>query len=143
MTIKEKQDQLVNEYNKISDWEERYKKIISLGKSLPAIDVKYKTDENLVSGCQSRVWLHAWVENGLVYFMADSDATITKGLVGLLVTVYSGHSPTEILTTPPNFITELGLNTNLSQSRANGLASMMKQIKIYATAFLVKLQSNK
>ncbi len=114
---------------------QRYEHIIELGKDLPVIEDAFKTDDYLIKGCQSRVWLHAKLENGKVYFTADSDAIITKGIVALLVRVLSGHSPQEIIEAHLDFLEKIGLKEHLSQTRANGLVSMIKQMKIYAIAF--------
>lgn len=130
-----KAQEIVQEFNLLPDWESKYKRIIALGKALPMMDESKKTDENKVRGCQSQVWLNANFENGKVFFAADSDAMIVKGLAALLLHVYSGHTPQEIIAQSPDFIQQLGLNANLSQARANGLVSMIKQIKFYALAF--------
>ena len=118
-----------------SDWTEKYEYLIDLGKDLPLIDPAYKTPENLIKGCQSQVWLHAEIDNGLVVFTADSDAIITKGIVGLLVRVLSGQTPTSILQNPLGFVDQIGLKEHLSPTRSNGLVSMIKQMKMYALAF--------
>ncbi|MCB0394739.1 MAG: SufE family protein [Bdellovibrionales bacterium] len=129
------QNEIVNQFQSASDWESRYKMIIQIGRELPDLDESQRIDENLVKGCQSRVWMSARLEGDRVIFEADSDASIVKGLVALLLKTYSGHTPDEILNHPPHFIEKLGLNANLSQTRASGLASMVKQIKFYALAF--------
>ncbi len=133
-----KVQEIVAEFNALSDWESKYKRIIQIGKSLPDMPEELKTEDNKVRGCQSQVWVSAKLENGKIYFQADSDAAIVKGLIALLVSVYSELSPQEILAQSPDFIQELGLNANLSQARANGLVSMVKQIKLYALAFSVR-----
>lgn len=135
MSIEERQRAVVREFNGIFDWEDRYKKIIELGKALPALDESKKLEDYKVKGCQSQVWMHAQFENGKVIFEADSDALIVRGLVALLLRIYSGASPDEILVTPPAFIKDIGLESKLSPSRANGLFSMVKQMKFYAMAF--------
>lgn len=136
MNILEKQKKLIEEFNKCKDWEERYKKIIEMGKALPLIDEKFKTDDFKVKGCQSQVWLHAELNTEKqVILTADSDAVIVKGLVAVLLHVYSGSKPKEILEAPFDFLKDLGFEGNLSPSRANGLYSMLKQIRHYATAF--------
>ena len=117
------------------DWMERYEYMIELGKSLPLIDAKYKTDENIIKGCQSKVWLHSEFKNDKVIFSADSDAIITKGIVAILVRVFSNQSPQEILSANTDFIDAIGLKEHLSPTRANGLVSMIKQIKMYALAY--------
>ena len=138
MTINEKQDEIIEEFELFSDWMEKYEYIIQLGKSLPLIDEQYKTDENLIKGCQSRVWLHADYTDGKLFFTADSDALITKGLVSMVVQVLSGHTPKEIVDADIYFIDAIGLRSHLSPTRSNGLLSMLKQIKLYAVAYLSK-----
>ncbi len=134
--VKSRQADIVNRFSQYASWEDRYRVIIAMGKSLPPLDDKYKCDENKVQGCQSQVWIHAELnDQGQVIYMADSDALIVKGLVALLLEVYSEASPDDILTTPVEFIKELGLAGHLSPSRSNGLYSMLKQIIFYATAF--------
>lgn len=134
MTVLEKQNQIVNEFSKIESWEDRYKLLIKKGKALPELPSEIQTDKYKVKGCQSNVWMHARKENGKIVFVANSDASIVKGLIALLLDVYSGHTPEDVMTIPPKFIEELGINTHLSQARANGLAAMMKQMKLYAFA---------
>lgn len=132
----QRQQELVAVFSGMNDWEDRYKKIIAIGKELPAMDESMYDDKFLVKGCQSRVWLHANLSDaGTVVLQADSDAMIVKGLVSILLKVYSGVTPAEILATPPTFIEELGFQSYLSPSRANGFLSMVKQIMLYATAF--------
>ena len=132
MSILQQQARLVAEYQALATWEERYQKIIALGRSLPALPEDFRTDANKVRGCSSTVWLHATTAGGKVVFHADSDAAIPKGLAALLVQVYSGHTAAEIVAAPPEFIEELGLNQNLSPNRANGLTAMVKQLMAYA-----------
>ncbi|MFT5673425.1 MAG: cysteine desulfuration protein SufE [Polaribacter sp.] len=139
MTIKEIQEEIIDEFAMFDDWMERYEYIIDLGKSLPIIDVQYKLDENLINGCQSKVWLYSELENDTIKYTADSDAILTKGIVALLLRVYSGQKPTAILTAETGFIDEIGLKEHLSPTRANGLVSMVKQIKMYAIAQQTKL----
>ncbi len=135
-SIEETQQSIIDEFAGIGDWQDRYRKIIAMGKELPEIDEKYKLDENLIKGCQNRVWLHAELQDdGTVLYLADSEAMIVRGFVALLVRSYSGHTPDAILETSPRFIEELNLGENISLNRANGLASMVKQIKLYAMAF--------
>jgi cysteine desulfuration protein SufE len=134
MTILEKQSEIVKEFSKIEQWEDRYKLIIQMGKKLPEFPKEFQNEKFKVKGCQSTVYMHAKKEDNKIYFIADSDAAIVKGLIALLLQTYSGHSPEEIMQTPPKFLEELGLNTHLSQSRSNGLASMIKQMKLYAFA---------
>ncbi|QMU28016.1 SufE family protein [Adhaeribacter radiodurans] len=135
MTIEERQDQIIEDFELFDDWMDKYEYIIQLGKDLPLIDDKYKTDENLIKGCQSKVWLHADYENGKLVFSADSDAIITKGLVSMVVQVLSGHTPQEISEANMYFINKIGLQNHLSPTRSNGLLSMLKQIKLYALAY--------
>ena len=139
MTIEEKQDRIIGEFNALSDWQERYKHIIKTGQKLPSLAEEHKTEDNLVRGCQSQVWLVTDLEDDKVIFKADSDAAITKGLVALMVNFYSGETPDTILTTNPQFIKEIGMQEHLSPTRSNGLASMIKQMKIYALAYKSKL----
>ena len=139
MTIKEIQEEIIDEFNLFDDWMERYEYMIELGKSLPIIDSEFKTDDNIIKGCQSKVWLHADLENEKVVFSADSDAIITKGIVAILIRVFSNQSPEIILKTNTDFIDEIGLKEHLSPTRANGLVSMIKQIKLYAIAFQTQL----
>lgn len=144
MTIQEKQAQVIADFSAVTDWEGRYRKIIELGKSLPEMDASLKTEQNIVKGCQSQVWLHASLDNqGNMVLQGDSDALIVKGLVGLLLKIYSGSAPADVLMTPPEFLKALGFEGNLSPSRANGLHSMLKQIKLYAAAFDYLLKSKK
>lgn len=140
MTIQEKQERIIREFKALGDWPERYKYIIKLGQKLDSLDDKYKTDENLVRGCQSQVWLHTELEDDKVIFKADSDAAITKGLVALMVRFYSDETPDDILSYNPDFIKQIGMQEHLSPTRSNGLASMIKQMKIYAMAYKTKLQ---
>ena len=135
MTIKEIEREIVDEFAIFTDWMDKYEYIIELGKGVPAIEERDKTEENLIKGCQSRVWLSCRIEDGKLYFAADSYAIITKGIISLLIRVYNGQSPADILANEPEFIGEIGLQENLSPTRANGLVSMIKQIKIYAMAY--------
>ncbi|MGB1371056.1 MAG: SufE family protein [Flavobacteriaceae bacterium] len=135
MKIETIQNELIDEFSMFDDWMERYEYMIELGKSLPLIDTKYKTDENIIKGCQSKVWLHSEFKNDKVIFSADSDAIITKGIVAILVRVFSNQSPQEILSANTDFIDAIGLKEHLSPTRANGLVSMIKQIKMYALAY--------
>ncbi|MCL2290953.1 MAG: SufE family protein [Bacteroidetes bacterium] len=138
MTIQEAEQQLIEEFSYFSDWMDKYNYIIELGKELPLIDPQYKTPQYLISGCQSQVWLHADFKNGKVIFTADSDAIITKGIVNLLIKVLSNRTPQEILDAKLDFIDAIGLRAHLSPTRSNGLNSMLKQMKMYATAFQIK-----
>ncbi|MCF2875890.1 MULTISPECIES: SufE family protein [unclassified Tenacibaculum] len=139
MTIKEIQEEIIDEFSMFEDWMERYEYIIDLGKSLPLIDSAYKLDENLIKGCQSKVWLHSQLNNDIIEFTADSDAILTKGIVALLLRVFSNQTPQAILDANTDFIDEIGLKEHLSPTRANGLVSMVKQIKMYAIAQQSKL----
>lgn len=133
--IAQRQKDIVSEFAGLSDWEARYKKLIDIGKALPALPITKKLEDFKVKGCQSQVWIHASVADGRVIFEADSDALLVRGLVALLLRVYSDATPKEILETPPDFVKEIGLESKLSPSRANGLFSMIKQMKYYAMAF--------
>jgi cysteine desulfuration protein SufE len=136
MTLKERGDQLAGEFSKLTSWEDRYKKIIALGKAMPDLPEELRTEDAKVKGCQSQVWLHAKLNSrGEIEFQGDSDALLVKGLVALLMKIYSGSTPEEIMTTPPDFLKAIGFEGNLSPSRANGLFSMIKQIRYYATAY--------
>ena len=139
MKIIDIQNQIIEEFEVMDDWMEKYEYMISLGKSLPKMDNDFKNDSNLIKGCQSRVWLHAELKNENIFFHADSDAIITKGIISILIRIYSGQPPKEILDSNFDFINKIGLKEHLSQTRANGLLSMIKQIKMYALAFQTKL----
>jgi cysteine desulfuration protein SufE len=132
LTIQQTQERIVREFNLFQDWTDRYEHIINLGKKLPPMDEQHRAEVNKVHGCQSQVWLHADGDAGLVKFQADSDALIVKGLIALLLRVYNGRTPSEILLTEPTFITQIGLDRHLSPTRANGLGAMLKKIKLYA-----------
>jgi len=138
MDIKGIQEEIIDEFSMFDDWEERYQYVIDLGNSLPLIKEQYKTDENIIKGCQSKVWLHGEENNGKVVFTADSDAILTKGIIAILIRVFSNQSPAAILEADTAFIDEIGLKEHLSPTRANGLVSMIKQIKMYALAFQAK-----
>lgn len=143
-TISERQQQIITDFSALQTWEDRYKKIIELGKALPDMPESLKKEDNIVKGCQSQVWLVASLnQKGQVVLQGDSDALIVKGLVALLLRLYSEASPSDILSTPPDFLKALGFEGNLSPSRANGLHSMLKQIKLYATAFDYLLKTQK
>ncbi|QNF34461.1 SufE family protein [Adhaeribacter swui] len=135
MTIDERQDQIIDDFAIFDDWMDKYEYIIQLGKELPIIDEKYKTEENIIKGCQSKVWLHADYKDGKLYFTADSDAIITKGLVSMVVQVLSEQTPQDIANADIYFINEIGLQNHLSPTRSNGLLAMLKQIKLYALAY--------
>lgn len=138
MSINETQDEIIEEFSDLDDWMDRYGMIIELGNSLPEIAAEYKTPSHLIEGCQSRVWLNAEMRDGKVYFTADSDAIIVKGIIALLIKVLNGHTPDEILDSPLYFIDKIGLSENLSPTRSNGLLAMVKQMKMYALAFKAK-----
>lgn len=139
MTIKEIQDEIVDEFSMFDDWMQRYEYMIELGKSLPVIEDKYKTDDNIIKGCQSKVWVHAELNDNKLAFTADSDAIITKGIVAILIRAFSNHTPAEIIDADTEFIDEIGLKEHLSPTRANGLVSMIKQLKLYAIAYQTQL----
>ncbi len=138
-SIVNKSEELVDEFSFFEDWADKYAHIIDLGKNMPPLEDHWKTPEHLIKGCQSNVWLHAELKEGLVYYYADSDAIIVKGLIGLLVRIFSGQPPAEIVHADLSFMNQIGLQQHLSPTRSNGLASMVKQIKMYALAF----QANK
>jgi len=141
MIIKDIQEEIIEEFEMFEDWMERYEYLIELGKSLPLIDKEFKVDANLIKGCQSQVWLHAAFNKSKIIFSADSDAILTKGLIALLLRVFSNQTPQDILNADTNFIDKIGLKEHLSPTRANGLVSMVKQIKLYALAFRTKQTS--
>ena len=138
MTIQEIQNEIVNEFSMFDDWMQRYEYIIDLGKALPLIEEKYKTEENIIKGCQSKVWVHGEEENGKIVFTADSDAILTKGIIAILIRAFSNQKPEAILEAKTDFIDEIGLKEHLSPTRANGLVSMIKQLKMYALAYNAK-----
>lgn len=138
MTINEAQDEVIEEFSDFTDWMDKYQLLIDLGNEQKPLDDKYKTESNLIDGCQSRVWLQADYEDGKIYFTAESDALIVKGIIALLIRVLSGHTPQEILDTDLYFIDRIGLKDHLSHTRSNGLLAMVKQIRMYALAFKVK-----
>ena len=138
MTINEKQDEIIEEFSAFDDWMDKYALLIDLGNYLKPLEEKYKTPENLIEGCQSRVWLQADYENGKIVFKAESDAVIVKGIVSLLIRVLSNHTPDEILDANLYFIDKIGLKEHLSPTRSNGLVSMVKQMHLYALAFKMK-----
>lgn len=135
MTINEIQDEIIQEFADFDDWMDRYQLLIDLGSSQPKLDDRYKTEQNLIDGCQSRVWLQADMKDGLLHFQAESDALIVKGIVALLVRVLSDHTPQEILGADLYFIESIGLREHLSPTRSNGLLSMLRQMKLYALAY--------
>ncbi len=138
MTIKEIQDEIVDEFSMFEDWMQRYEYIIDLGKALPLIEEQYKTEENIIKGCQSKVWVHGELDNDKIVFTADSDAILTKGIIAILIRAFSNQKAGDILEANTDFIDEIGLKEHLSPTRANGLVSMIKQIKMYALAYNVK-----
>ncbi|UMY66275.1 MULTISPECIES: SufE family protein [unclassified Flavobacterium] len=138
MTVQDLQEEIREEFAMFDDWDERYQYIIDLGKSLPLIDPTYRTDDHIIKGCQSKVWLHAEAREGRVWFTADSDAIITKGIIAILIRVFSGQTPSDIVNADTAFIDDIGLKEHLSPTRANGLVSMVKQIKLYALAYETK-----
>ena len=138
MTIKDIQDEIVDEFSMFDDWMQRYEYIIELGKNLPLIKEEYKVDENLIKGCQSKVWLQGEKDNDKIVFTADSDAILTKGIIAILIRVFSNQTPKDIIDAEMDFIDEIGLKEHLSTTRANGLVSMIKNIKMYALAFDAK-----
>ena len=135
MTIKEIQDSIVEEFSMFDDWMDRYSMLIEMGKDCPIIDAQYRNDNYLINGCQSRVWLHAEMKDDKVYFSADSDAVITKGIINLLIKVLSGQTPKDIVEAGMSFLDEIGLKEHLSPTRSNGLLSMVKQMMLYAEVF--------
>ncbi|MFW5892395.1 MAG: SufE family protein [Bacteroidota bacterium] len=139
--IKEREEEIVSEFEMFDDWMDKYNYIIDVGKSVDKIDEKYKTKQYLISGCQSQVWVQAQYRDGKVYFKADSDALITKGIVGLLIRVLSGQPPEDIVDADLGFIDQIGLKEHLSQTRSNGLLNMIKQMKLYALAFKAQHQN--
>ena len=139
MTIQEIQNDIIDEFSMFDDWMQRYEYMIDLGKSLPLIDDQYKTENNVIKGCQSKVWVHAELKNDKVIFTADSDAIITKGIIAILIRAFSNQSPKDIIDADTNFIDDIGLKEHLSPTRANGLVSMIKQLKMYAIAYQTQL----
>jgi cysteine desulfuration protein SufE len=138
MTINEIQDQIIDEFAQFGDWMERYEYLIDLGRSLGPFDERHKTPEYLIEGCQSKVWLYPTFENGIITFTAESDALITRGIVALLIRVFSVRTPSEIVNANIYFIEKIGLRENLSPTRSNGLLAMMKQMRLYALAYKSK-----
>ena len=138
-SIKEKQDEIIEEFSSFDDWMDRYQLLIDMGSEHAPLEDEYKTESNLIEGCQSRVWLQADLVDGKVFYRAESDALIVKGIVSLLLRVYSGHTPQEILESEPYFVEAIGLREHLSPTRSNGLVAMIKQMKLYALAFKTKM----
>lgn len=141
MEIANVQKEIIEEFAGLGEWMERYNYLIDLGKSLPLIDQAYRNDEYLIRGCQSRVWLNADLRDGKIYYSADSDAIITKGIAALMIRVFTGHTPDEILNADLAFIDEIGLKEHLSPTRSNGLVSMINQMRYYAMAYKAKQQN--
>lgn len=141
MKIKQIQEDLVDEFAMFEDWMQRYEYMIDLGKSLPLIDSKYKTEDYLIKGCQSKVWVQAELIDNKIIFKADSDAIISKGIIAILIRVFSNQGPKEIIEANTGFIDEIGLKEHLSPNRANGLSSMIKQLKLYALAYQTKINN--
>tara|TARA_R110000772_G_scaffold75872_1_gene164321 strand:+ start:3379 stop:3804 length:426 start_codon:yes stop_codon:yes gene_type:complete len=141
MTIRAIQDELIDEFSMFEDWMQRYEYMIDLGKSLPIIEENLKSEDLLIKGCQSKVWLNATLENEKIIFTADSDAIITKGIIAILIRVFSNQKPEDILSANTDFIDEIGLKEHLSPTRANGLVSMIKQLKLYAVAYQTQLKN--
>lgn len=139
MSIATEQAEIVAEFSMFDDWIQRYEYMIELGKSLPLIEESYKTDDNIIKGCQSKVWVHAELDKDKIVFTADSDAIITKGIIAILIRAFSNRPPKEILAAETTFIDEIGLKEHLSPTRANGLVSMIKQLKMYALAYQTQL----
>jgi cysteine desulfuration protein SufE len=135
MTIKETHENLVKAFADMSDWEERYKYIINLGRELPEFNEEFRSEKNKIEGCQSQVWMNATLEDNKIMIEADSDAMIVKGLIAILLKAYSGFSPADILSVPPDFLQEIGIDKHLSPTRKNGLGAMLKQIQMYAVAY--------
>lgn len=141
MTIDSIQEELIEEFSLFDDWMDKYQHLIEMGKTLPLIDPDLKTDDKIIKGCQSKVWLHAQVDNGNVLYTADSDAIITKGIIAVLIRAFSNQSPEDIIQSDTKFIDEIGLKEHLSPTRANGLVSMVKQMKLYAVAFQAQMKN--
>ena len=139
MTIEEREKEIVEEFSMLSDWMDRYSLLIELGNDLTDFEEEHRSNQNLIEGCQSKVWLYAWEKDGLIYFMADSDAIIVKGIVALLIRVLNGRTPDEILEAPLAFVDAIGLKEHLSPTRSNGLVAMIKQMRMYALAYKTKM----
>ena len=139
MSINDIQNEIIDEFSMFEDWEERYQYMIDLGKDLPLIEAQYKTYSNIIKGCQSKVWVHAELKDDKLFFTADSDAIITKGIIAILIRVFSNQKPKDIIEANTDFIEKIGLKDHLSPTRANGLVSMIKQLKMYAIAYQTQL----
>tara|TARA_R110000850_G_C9861786_1_gene456355 strand:+ start:425 stop:853 length:429 start_codon:yes stop_codon:yes gene_type:complete len=140
MQIEDIKNEIIDEFSMFEDWEERYQYMIDLGKDLPLIDAQYKTENNLIKGCQSKVWVHADLVDNKIIFTADSDAIITKGIIAILIRAFSNQEPQDIIAANTEFIDKIGLKDHLSPTRANGLVSMVKQLKMYAIAYQTQLK---
>ncbi|WP_298485180.1 SufE family protein [uncultured Maribacter sp.] len=140
MTIDKIQEEIIDEFSMFEDWMQRYEYMIDLGKSLPLIEEEFKTQDYIIKGCQSKVWVHAKLQEDKLVFTADSDAIITKGIIAILIRAFSNQKPQDIIDANTNFIDEIGLKEHLSPTRANGLVSMIKQIKLYAVAYQTQLK---
>lgn len=140
MQIKEIQEEIIDEFSMFDDWMQRYEYMIELGKSLPLIEDAYKTDDNIIKGCQSKVWVHAELQDDKLVFTADSDAIITKGIIAILIRAFSNQKPKDIIEADTDFIDKIGLKEHLSPTRANGLVSMIKQLKLYAVAYQTQIK---
>ncbi len=138
MTIKEIQEEIVEEFSSFDEWMDKYAYLIELGNDLEPYDDQYRLDQNLLDGCQSKVWLHAWMEDGKVFYMGDSDAIIVKGIVALMIRALSGQTPDDIMESDLSFVDEVGLKEHLSPTRSNGLVAMIKQMRLFALAFKAK-----
>ena len=138
MTIKEIQDEIVEEFSSFDEWMDKYAYLIELGNDLEPYDDTYRVDQNILDGCQSKVWLHAWMEDGKVFYMGDSDAIIVKGIVALMIRALSGQTPQDIIESDLSFVDEIGLKEHLSPTRSNGLVAMIKQMRLFALAFKAK-----
>jgi cysteine desulfuration protein SufE len=142
MSINERQNEIIEEFGQFDDWMDKYALLIDMGNSLAPLEAQFKTPQNLIEGCQSRVWLNAELKDGLIYFTGDSDAVLVKGIVSLLISVLSGHTPDEITGAELYFVDKIGLKEHLSPTRSNGLLAMAKQMKLYAIAFKAKESSD-
>ncbi|TLF46388.1 SufE family protein [Maribacter aurantiacus] len=140
MQVKEIQEEIIDEFSMFDDWMQRYEYMIELGKSLPLIEDAYKTDDNIIKGCQSKVWVHAELQDDKLVFTADSDAIITKGIIAILIRAFSNQKPKDIIEADTDFIDKIGLKEHLSPTRANGLVSMIKQLKLYAVAYQTQIK---
>jgi len=141
MTVKEVQNEIVDTFSMLTDWMDRYSLLIEMGNELDSFEETYRVDQNIIEGCQSKVWLHAWEEDGKIHFMGDSDAIIVKGIVSLLIKVLDNRTPDEILESELFFIDKIGLREHLSPTRSNGLVAMVKQMRMFALAYKTKIES--